>query len=260
MFCGHLLNQPMSTSSKSFDLVIVVPSYNEAKSLREKKFFSFLNNHPDVAICFVNDGSTDDTLEILQEYQSKKPTQIFVFDCVENQGKAGATLMGMNYCAKNLEYDKIAYLDADLATPLKECYRISKKLKGKLTFVFGSRIKKLGSRIERSYFRFFTGRIIATFISNILGLGVYDTQCGIKVFTKELSTKVFDRPFISKWLFDVEIFFRIIEVYGRKEAIAKMKEISLNKWVDKGDSKVKMSYFFKLWFDLLKINKAYKNT
>ncbi|NIJ45386.1 glycosyltransferase involved in cell wall biosynthesis [Wenyingzhuangia heitensis] len=248
----------MSSSLKLFDLVIVIPSYNESKSLRKKKFFSFLKNHPDVAICFVNDGSTDNTLEILNKYQLKNPSQIFVFDCVKNQGKAGATLMGMNYCAKNLEYTKIAYLDADLATPLKECYRISNKLKGKLSFVFGSRIKKLGSRIERSYFRFFTGRVIATFISNVLKLGVYDTQCGIKVFTKELGIKVFNKPFISKWLFDVEIFFRIIKIYSREQAVEKMKEIPLNKWIDKGDSKVKMSYFFKLWVDLLKINNAYK--
>lgn len=249
----------MTFQLSPFDLIIVVPSYNESKSLKKKKFFSFLKQNPKVGVCFVNDGSTDNTLEILKTYEAHNPQQIFVYDCKKNQGKAGATLKGINYCLENLEFLKIAYLDADLATPLKECYRISKKLKGDLEFVFGSRIKKLGSRIERSYFRFFTGRIIATFISNILDLGVYDTQCGVKVFTKELAKPVFKQPFISKWLFDVEIFFRIIEEYNREEVKIKMKEIPLRKWIDKGDSKVKMSYFFKLWFDLLKINKAYKN-
>ncbi|GGF73375.1 glycosyltransferase [Wenyingzhuangia marina] len=248
----------MLDTTKNYDLIIVIPSYNESKSLREKKFLSFLNNKREVAICFVNDGSTDNTLDILKELENKSEDQIVVFDCIENQGKAGATKMGVNYCIEHFNFDKIAYLDADLATPLKECYRISKKLDGKLTFVFGSRIKKLGSRIERSSFRFFTGRVIATFISNILKLGVYDTQCGIKVFTKELSIEVFNKPFLSKWLFDVEIFFRIIQLYTREVAITKMKEIPLRKWVDKGDSKVKMSYFFKLWLDLLKINQAYK--
>ena len=248
----------MLDTTKNYDLIIVVPSYNESKSLRKKKFISFLKKREEVAICFVNDGSTDNTLETLKELENKLEDQIVVFDCVENQGKAGATKMGVNYCIEHFNFDKIAYLDADLATPLKECYRISKKLDGKLTFVFGSRIKKLGSRIERSSFRFFTGRVIATFISNILKLGVYDTQCGIKVFTKELSIEVFNKPFLSKWLFDVEIFFRIIQLYTREVAITKMKEIPLRKWVDKGDSKVKMSYFFKLWLDLLKINQAYK--
>ena len=248
----------MLDTTKNYDLIIVIPSYNESKSLRKKKFLSFLKKKKGVAICFVNDGSTDNTLETLKELENKLEDQIVVFDCVENQGKAEATKMGINYCIEHFNFDKIAYLDADLATPLKECYRISKKLDGKLTFVFGSRIKKLGSRIERSSFRFFTGRVIATFISNILKLGVYDTQCGIKVFTKELSIEVFNKPFLSKWLFDVEIFFRIIQLYTREVAITKMKEIPLRKWVDKGDSKVKMSYFFKLWLDLLKINQAYK--
>ena len=248
----------MLDTTQNYDLIIVIPSYNESKSLRQKKFFSFLKNKPNVAICFVNDGSTDNTLTLLKEYETSLPNQIVVYDCVKNQGKAGATKIGMNFCAEHFNFDKIAYLDADLATPLRECYRISKKLNGKLTFVFGSRIKKLGSRIERSSFRFFTGRVIATFISKILKLGVYDTQCGIKVFTKDLSIVVFNKSFLSKWLFDVEIFFRIIQFYSREVAVVKMREIPLKKWIDKGDSKVKMSYFFKLWLDLLKINQAYK--
>lgn len=250
----------MLDTTKKYDLIIVIPSYNESKSLKEKKFLSFLKDKKEVAICFVNDGSTDNTLEILNDLQMKAENQIVVYDAVENQGKAGATKIGMNYCASHFNYDKIAYLDADLATPLKECYRISRKLHGKLTFVFGSRIKKLGSKIERSSFRFFTGRVIATFISKMLRLGVYDTQCGIKVFTKDLSMVIFKQPFLSKWLFDVEIFFRIIQFYSREVAMVKMREIPLRKWVDKGDSKVKMSYFFKLWLDLLKIHQAYNKS
>ena len=249
----------MLKSPTLFDLIIVIPSYNESKSLRKHSFFSFLENHKNVGVCFVNDGSTDTTLSILKEFEKELSDQIFVYDCKKNLGKAGATLEGIKYCSKNFNYKKIAYIDADLATSLKETYRVSGKLKGELAFVFGSRIKKLGSKIERSSFRFFTGRVIATFISIILDLGVYDTQCGIKVFTKELSVLVFNKPFISKWLFDVEIFFRIIKIYGRKEAITKMREIPLHKWEDKGDSKVKMSYFFKLWLDLLTIKKTYKN-
>lgn len=249
----------MLDTTKKYNLIIVIPSYNESKSLNEKEFLSFLKKNNDVGICFVNDGSTDDTLSILKNLEAKGNDQIFVFDCVDNGGKAEATKLGMNYCAKHFDFTKIAYLDADLATSLDECYRVGAKIKGELTFVFGSRIKKLGSIIERSFFRFLTGRIIATFISNILRLGVYDTQCGVKVFTKDLSLVVFDKSFLSKWLFDVEVFFRIIEHYSRKKAVLKMKEIPLDKWIDIGDSKVKMTYFFKLWFDLLKIKKAYKN-
>lgn len=249
----------MLNKATLFDLMIIIPCYNESISLKFSPFFSFLNKYPNVGVCFVNDGSTDSTLSILNDFKQQLPVQITVLNCEENKGKAGATQEGMLFCSKNYNYKNIAYIDADLATPLKEIYRIHKKIKGELIFVFGSRIKKLGSVIERNSFRFFTGRVIATFISKMLKLGVYDTQCGAKVFTKDVSIQVFKTPFISKWLFDVEIFFRIINIYGRENSLHKMREIPLYVWIDKGDSKVKMTYFFKLWFDLLKIKRKYKN-
>ena len=67
-------------------------------------------------------------------------------------------------------------------------------------------------------------------------------------------------PFISKWLFDVEIFFRMFSLYGRQEAIKKMLEVPLSLWVDRGDSSVKPTYIFKLWLDLYRIHKRYKTS
>jgi hypothetical protein len=99
---------------------------------------------------------------------------------------------------------------------------------------------------------------VATFISNILDIKVYDTQCGSKLFTREISEELFQKKFISKWLFDVEIFYRIIHLFGREKAIKKMLEVPLKLWVEKGDSKVKFTYGFKLWFDLYKIGREYK--
>jgi len=101
-------------------------------------------------------------------------------------------------------------------------------------------------------------RVIATSISKILKLKVYDTQCGCKIFEKELSETIFKDPFISKWLFDVEIFQRIILIYGRHQVLNKMVEIPLKRWIDKDGSKVKISYFFKMLMDLYSINKKYK--
>ena len=124
----------------------------------------------------------------------------------------------------------------------------------------GSRVKRLGANIKRFKWRHFSGRFIATIISEfILNLPVYDTQCGAKIIDSSVAKIIFEKEFLSKWLFDVELFFRIIKFYGRTEANVKMKEFALNEWVDKGDSKVKLSYFFVLWFDLLKIKKTYKN-
>jgi hypothetical protein len=108
--------------------------------------------------------------------------------------------------------------------------------------------------------RHIIGRLLATFISGVLKLRVYDTQCGCKIIKRDLAIKLFEEPFISKWLFDVELFARIIKIYGRPDCISKMIEIPLQKWTEKGGSKVKITYAFRLWFDLSRIKRKYHST
>ena len=238
--------------------IIVIPCYNEEKGISISEYSNFLDTNPEAFICFVNDGSTDNTLVILSNLQVKHKSQIFVLSLEKNSGKAEAVRAGINYCNQNFEHQYIGYLDADLATTLEEFIDLRNYLKGRIVFGFGSRIRKIGSTIERENSRFLIGRIIATFISNILNIKVYDTQCGSKLFTKEISERLFKEKFISKWLFDVEIFYRMIILFGREIAITKMYEVPLKLWVEKGDSKVKFSYGFKLWLDLFKISTNYK--
>jgi hypothetical protein len=102
--------------------------------------------------------------------------------------------------------------------------------------------------------------ILSTFISWVLKLRVYYTQYGCKIIKRDLAIKLFQEPFISKWLFDVELFARIINIYGRPDCISRMIEIPLNKWTEKGGSKVEITYAFRLWFDLLRINRKYRST
>ena len=239
-------------------LCIVVPCYNEAKNFAFEEYYKFIERHTEVLICFVNDGSSDDTLNVINKLKDNFSNRVDIVSYKKNKGKAEAVREGFNYCFKNYEYKSIAYLDADLATSLEECVELSTLIADDINFVFGSRIMKIGSIIERNTKRFLIGRVIATFISKILGLKVYDTQCGCKIFTKELGSQLFKEKFISKWLFDVELFKRMLAIYGKETALKKMIEVPLKKWIDKGDSKVKLTYFFKLWIDLITINNAYK--
>lgn len=116
---------------------------------------------------------------------------------------------------------------------------------------------KVGSAIERSFFRHLIGRLIATFISNILSLKVYDTQCGCKLIKRDLALKIFKDQFISEWLFDVELFARIINLYGIDNCTDIMIEVPLLKWKEKGGSKIKFNYIFRVWTDLYKIKHNY---
>jgi glycosyltransferase involved in cell wall biosynthesis len=237
---------------------IVIPCYNEEKGISNSEYSNFLENNPETFICFVNDGSKDDTLGVLNILKAKHNAQIHILSLEKNSGKAEAVRAGINYCNQNFQHEYIGYLDADLATTLEEFIDLRNYLTGEVVFSFGSRIRKIGSTIERENSRFLIGRVVATFISNILDIKVYDTQCGSKLFTKEISEELFQKEFISKWLFDVEIFYRMILLFKREKAIKKMHEVPLKLWVEKGDSKVKFTYGFKLWFDLYKISRNYK--
>lgn len=237
---------------------IIIPCYNEEKGLPLTEYEDFLHENFDVILNFVNDGSSDNTLLVLDNLKNKYPNNVNVISYEKNKGKAEAVRFGMQYSLEHFDFNYIAYLDADLATSLEECNEMTQNFKDKITFVFGSRIKRVGANIERKRSRFLIGRVIATAISTILKLPVYDTQCGCKVFTKELAKEVFTKLFISKWLFDVEIFQRIMEIYGREKSLEKMIEIPLKSWIEKGDSKVKATYFFKLWIDLFKISQLSK--
>lgn len=247
-------------NNKKFELCIVIPCYNETNRLKTDKFKTFLTQKKDVLLCFVNDGSSDKTDDILHQLTFSFKENSTLLSLAKNQGKAEAVRQGVLFSNKNYSFNKIAYLDADLATSLHECYEISKQINNETIFAFGSRISKIDNLIDRKKYRFFIGRFIGTLISMQLKLTVYDTQCGCKVFKNEISDTIFKEKFISKWLFDVEIFHRLISVYGHKQMSKICKEIPLNSWIDSNDSRLKISYSFKLWFDLVAIKKRYKSS
>ena len=240
------------------DLAIVIPCYNEADRLPVSQFKNFLSVQPKVSVFFVNDGSKDKTLEELRALKDQFPEQIEVLNMPQNSGKANAVRMGVRQVLLQKKFLKVAYLDADLATSLEECLRLSEYVKDEVLLAFGSRILKLDNQIKRKWYRFLLGRLVATAISNTLKLSIYDSQCGCKIFEFQIAEKIFDEVFISKWLFDVEIFFRMIRLFGRSEIQNQIREIPLRAWVDAPDSRVSPLYFFSLWWDLYLISKHYR--
>jgi len=239
------------TNFSQLILTIIVPCYNEADRLPIDSFLTFLKNYQACKICFVDDASSDNTAKVLNSIKENFAERITVLTNANNQGKAESVRTGVLHVINS--ENAIAYLDADLATSLEECYSYFSYLENDKRFVFASRILKIGSVVDRKFSRFLAGRIIATFISSILDIKVYDTQCGCKVFDGEIAKIAFKNSFISKWLFDVELFSRLLKHYGKSDALAFMEEVPVKRWVDQGESKVKVTYFFKLWFDLLKI-------
>jgi len=240
-------------------LSIIIPCYNEANRFPTERYLQFLKQQPEVRLVFVDDGSSDTTEQVLSAIVAAFPKQTNLIVLEKNQGKAGAVQKGMLWAVTKTTSDRFAYLDADLSTSLEECLRLSEGIDENCRFIFGSRILKTDNQIERKWYRFLIGRVVATAISTLLGISVYDTQCGCKILYRDLVELAFKDAFSSRWLFDVEIFFRLIRAFGKEEMVAFSKEVPLDQWIDTEDSRVKFTYMFRLWVDLATIYFRYRS-
>jgi glycosyltransferase involved in cell wall biosynthesis len=195
-----------------------------------------------VEFLFVNDGSTDDTVAVLEQLRCASPDTIRILDQPRNRGKAEAVRVGMLE-ALGTGADFVGFWDADLATPLTALPRFLQTLEDRpeVDVVLGSRVKLLGRTIERYAWRHYLGRVFATAVSQLLRLAVYDTQCGAKLFraTAELGT-VLAEPFRTSWLFDVEMLARMIAASstGTAGVATRLYELPLDEWRDIAGSKL----------------------
>lgn len=237
--------------------IVVVPCYNESKRLPQDAFLDYVERHDDVAFLFANDGSRDNTLEVLQSLTARHE-RLLLLDIQPNGGKAEAVRKGMLYAAEHYKPEYIAFWDADLATPLDEIKPMVEWADRGYDAIMGLRLMRLGAKVKRKPMRHYLGRCFATVASLMLDLPVYDTQCGAKLFRTEVVEAIFPEQFITRWLFDVELLARYKKVYGKERAISKIYEFPLFQWQDIDGSQLKSRDFFKAPVELMKIKRKYK--
>lgn len=260
-------------------VVIVVPCYNEEHRLQAAAFLNFLHRPEaaNVSLVFVNDGSRDNTLARLTKLrsdaaQSGRAGHVGVLDLQPNGGKAEAVRKGLLAAlvgaAPGLhggpvaqdDGDVVGFWDGDLATPLEAVYDLLGAIRGAedapgrprfpagsetspIDMAFGARVGLLGREVNRSLGRHYLGRVFATLASHMLGLPIYDTQCGAKLFraTPQLH-EALAAPFEAGWIFDVELLARLTRAYvarglSLQDAIF---EYPLHRWHDLPGSKLGM--------------------
>lgn len=234
-------------------LAIIIPAWNEATRLQDRAFLDFVASQSLVDLRFVDDGSTDATPARLEAIRALAPDRIAVQRLTLNVGKGEAVRRGL-VAALDAGYPLVGYLDADLSAPLDTALLLRDTLLAdpSLALALGSRIKLLGWRVRRSERRHYLGRIFATFASLALGLAVYDTQCGAKALRAGPATAAaLAAPFISRWLFDVELVARLRDAHGP------MREVPLPVWDDPGGSSVSALDFLRAPFELWRIWRRY---
>ena len=221
---------------------MIVPCYNEEKRFPYHEFLSFAKSHPEVLLCFVNDGSRDKTLGVLKALQNEHPDNICVYSLAKNSGKSEAVRQGIIYAYQHMNTEYLGFLDADMATKPQEWLLMARYQETHEQFaaVVGSRIQRLGANIERNDNRSLLSSIVKKFIRIILKASFQDTQCGAKIFQRDLIPFLFHDKFLTPWLFDVEIFLRLQKKFGRSTLSKGVLEYPLMDWTEVGDSRLKL--------------------
>ena len=241
--------------------IIVVPCYNEKARLPVRRFREFAASHHDVAFVFVDDGSRDGTPILLESLHSTAPNSFAVLSLPHNVGKGEAVRQGLLDALSTCP-QLVGFWDADLATPLDELpeFIAIATRQPDVFLVMGARIRRLGSRIDRSIMRHFIGRIFATAASLVLGLPVYDTQCGAKLMRVDQSLRnSLTTPFRGRWTFDVELIQRLVherriaDLVDSSISYSGIVEVPLASWVDVSGSKVRVTDGITAFFQLLSL-------
>lgn len=222
-------------------LSLIIPCYNEGAVIDAtlKKLTDFFRERSDLntEIIAVNDGSTDDTLEILRLWQSYGSLKIISYS--ENHGKGYAVKQGV-LAARN---PLVLFTDADLSTPIQELDKLLAGIAEDYDIIIGSRAMK-ASMIgrEQPFYRRFISRVGNLLIRTILKLPYYDTQCGFKLFNN--CRELFERQRLTGWSFDYEL------LYLAEKAGKRVKEVPVS-WRHRERSSFQfISDSFKCLYDL----------
>jgi glycosyltransferase involved in cell wall biosynthesis len=237
------------------DTILVVPCYNEAARLQPDAFLAVVERDPRLRLLLVNDGSRDDTLDVLRRLAHRVPGSIEVLDLPRNGGKAEAVRQGV-LAALRSEPSYVGFWDADLAAPLEQAADLRRVLdrRPEIDVVLSTRLPLLGRNVHRRPLRRRLGRLCAALASAALGLRLYDTQCGAKLFRATPETaELFARPFAARWLFDIEILARMVQTRGRQAVSTAIYELPLDEWTEVPGSRVKAGDYLRALGELAAI-------
>src|SRR5262245_10694304 len=188
-------------------LSIIIPAYNEAKRISQsleklQQFFDDSTWRAEVIV--VNDGSSDETVALVESYRSRWSALQLLDNC-GNRGKGFSVRNG----ALRAQGEIILFTDADLSAPITEaCKLVDPIANGECDVAFGSRaVDRSLIGVHQSPFRESSGRVFNWLVRCFTGLNFKDTQCGFKAFRRDVTVPVFERQKIMGFGFDPEILF-----------------------------------------------------
>jgi dolichyl-phosphate beta-glucosyltransferase len=209
---------------------IVIPAYNEGTRLEPtlEKVVAYVHAQGwDAEVIVVNDGSRDNTAEIVRGFAAKDAT-VRLIENPGNRGKGYSVRNGMLHARGRI----MLFSDADLSSPIEEAPKLFQALEAGADIAIGSRWLRAETQTQRQpLHRQLFGRIFNLLLRMTLGLQFADTQCGFKAFKRPAAEAIFPLQRIERWGFDPEILF-LARKFGFK-----VKEVAVA-WGHSGGTRI----------------------
>jgi glycosyltransferase involved in cell wall biosynthesis len=197
---------------------IVVPAYNESARILPtlERVLSFVREQGwQAEIVVVNDGSRDNTAEVVANFARRQP----MVRLVENPGNRGKGYSVRNG-VRHARGEVILFTDADLSSPIEEAPKLFDAIERGNDLAIGSRWLQSDLQTARQpLYRQILGRAFNVALKLILGFTFRDTQCGFKAFTRRAGKEIFSRQRIDRWCFDPEVLFLARKLGYRTEEV-----------------------------------------
>lgn len=209
-------------------LSIIIPTYNEQERIVPTigAISSYITdqNFP-CELIIADDGSTDDTIKLVEELGF---ANLHLLKIDKNGGKGSAVQRGM--LAAKGEY--LLFSDADNSTPIEEVTKLLQKLRDEnYDVAIGSRAADGAEETKKSLKRRIFSNGLRWLVNTVIRIGVRDTQCGFKLYTREAARKLHSSQTLMGFSFDLEILYLASKFNYR------IAEVPVT-WVDAPGSKV----------------------
>jgi dolichyl-phosphate beta-glucosyltransferase len=187
-------------------LSVVIPCYNEEQRLPRtiEQVERYLDGKVAYELILVDDGSADGT-RMIMDAAAERNGSVRVEALPHNRGKGRALAVGVAVARG----DEILVTDADLSTPIEEIDKLQAALEGGAGVAIASRALK-GSRVEVSQpaYRVLMGKGFNLIVQAVLLPGLWDTQCGFKLFRADVAHDAFARLSTDGFGYDPEVLYR----------------------------------------------------
>lgn len=229
-------------------LSVIIPAYNEEKTIGETllsvdKYLAKQNY--DYEILVEADGSCDKTVEVARNFQKMIP-KLVVIDNQPNHGKGWVVHKGM----LDAKGDFRVFMDADNATTIDHIDKAWSLLNQGYDVAIGTRDsrdhKDAKQAVPQSFLKQRLGDVGNIIIQILLLWGIWDTQCGFKVFSAKAAQEIFPLTKIDRWSFDVEAL-ALAKALGYKIGIFPVY------WINNPNSRVKLSTYFQFLIEVFQI-------